>query len=60
MLDIHCDYCFEEIKIPSALLIGPPNAQGLCSKRHICVDCYEGGHGIMIREKKGRREKEKG
>jgi len=41
MLKVICEKCDKPLKVPGAILFGPPSViTGLCEKMHFCLDCY--------------------
>lgn len=40
MFEIICDFCGEKLDLPGALIFSPPNDEGICVKKHMCVLCY--------------------
>jgi len=40
-----CDGCGKTLSQPGAVVLAPPNLDGLCVKQHLCVDCY--GKGVV-------------
>lgn len=39
MLDLKCDKCGKDIKVPAALVFSPPKGKRVI-KYHICFDCW--------------------
>lgn len=46
MISVACSMCGSELDAPGAILLGPPDAQGMVKKDHLCVGCYE-AHGKL-------------
>lgn len=48
-LTIPCDSCGDVLQEAGALLFGPPDAEGMVGKFHLCVGCY-----LDMREQMGK------
>ena len=41
MIKVDCKDCGQELKVPGAILLSPPDDEGKVLKEHICTDCYQ-------------------